>query len=310
MVSRLDQRSQYCIETIDLTHKFSENETALNLVNLQISKGAIYGFLGPNGAGKTTTLKLILGLLKKQHGEISVFGKPFEKHRIETLRNIGSMIESPSIYGHLTAFENLKVLQKVYQCPKERTQEVLELVGLAQTGNKKAHQFSLGMKQRLSIAIALLHSPLLLILDEPTNGLDPNGILEIRELLQNLNQNHGITILISSHLLSEIEKLVTHIGIINQGKLLFQGTLAELMSKRQQNSCIVFETSSDTNALQIISEFSRISRIEPGKIVIPVLDKERIALINQSLVRGGIDVYQIGKIESDLEKIFFDVISD
>lgn len=310
MESSLDQIPQYCIETIDLTHKFSENETALNLVNLQVIEGAIYGFLGPNGAGKTTTLKLILGLLKKQHGEISVFGKPFEKYRVETLRNIGSMIESPSIYGHLTAFENLKVLQKVYGCPKERIQEVLELVGLAQTGNKKVNQFSLGMKQRLSIAIALLHSPSLLILDEPTNGLDPNGILEIRELLRNLNQNHGITILVSSHLLSEIEKLVTHIGIINRGKLLFQGTLAELMSKRQQNSCIVFETSSDTDASQIISEFSRISRIEPGKIVIPVLEKERIAFINQNLVRSGIDVYQIGKIESDLEKIFFDVISD
>jgi lantibiotic transport system ATP-binding protein len=300
----------YCIETIDLTHKFSRNETALNLVNLQVIEGSIYGFLGPNGAGKTTTLKLILGLLKKQHGEISVFGKPFEKNRIETLRQIGSMIESPSIYGHLTAIENLKILQKVYQCPKERIQEVLELVGLSRTGSKKTSQFSLGMKQRLSIAIALLHSPSLLILDEPTNGLDPNGILEIRELLQNLNKIYGITILISSHLLSEIEKLVTHIGIINQGKFLFQGTLAELMGKRRQNSFIVFETNNDSKTLQIIRDFGLNSRIESGKIAIPVLEKEQIAAINQKLVQGGIEVYQIGKIESDLEKIFFDVISE
>ncbi|HEV8158948.1 MAG TPA: ATP-binding cassette domain-containing protein [Pyrinomonadaceae bacterium] len=300
----------YCIETVNLIHKFSENETALNCVNFQVIESTIYGFLGPNGAGKTTTLKLILGLLKKQHGEILVFGKPFEKNRVETLRNIGSMIESPSIYGHLTAVENLRILQKVYKCPKRRIQEVLELVGLAQTGNKKANQFSLGMKQRLSIAIALLHNPSLLILDEPTNGLDPNGILEIRELLQNLNQNHGITILISSHLLSEIEKFVMHIGIINQGNLLFQGTLAELVSKRQQNSFIIFETNDDSATLQIINDFGVISRNESGKIAIPILEKETIAAINQKLVENNVEVYQISKIENDLKKIFFDVISE
>jgi ABC-2 type transport system ATP-binding protein len=293
----------YCIETVNLIHKFSENETALNCVNFQVIESTIYGFLGPNGAGKTTTLKLILGLLKKQHGEILVFGKPFEKNRVETLRNIGSMIESPSIYGHLTAVENLRILQKVYKCPKRRIQEVLELVGLAQTGNKKANQFSLGMKQRLSIAIALLHNPSLLILDEPTNDLDPNGILEIRELLQNLNQNHGITILISSHLLSEIEKFVMHIGIINQGNLLFQGTLAELVSKRQQNSFIIFETNDDSATLQIINDFGVISRSESGKIAIPILEKETIAAINQKLVENNVEVYQISKIENDLEAV-------
>lgn len=300
----------YAIETINLTHKFSKHETALDSVNMQVIEGTIYGFLGPNGAGKTTTLKLILGLLKKQHGEITVFGEPFEKNRIETLRNIGSMIESPSIYGHLTAVENLKILQRVYQCPKGRIEEVLALVGLAQTGSKKASQFSLGMKQRLSIAMALLHKPSLLILDEPTNGLDPNGILEIRSLLQSLNRNQGITILISSHLLFEIEKLVTHLGIINQGKLLFQGTLAELINRRQQNSFITFETSDDDKASRIINEFSMISRIEPGRVVIPVHEKETTAAINRKLVQNDIEVYQIGKIENDLEKIFFDVIGE
>ncbi|HEX8459434.1 MAG TPA: ABC transporter ATP-binding protein [Pyrinomonadaceae bacterium] len=300
----------YCVETINLVHQFSENEIALNRVNLQVIDRTIYGFLGPNGAGKTTTLKLILGLLKKQQGEILVFGKPFEKNRVQTLRNIGSMIESPSIYGQLTAFENIRIWQRIYRCPKGRIEEVLELVGLARTGNKKANQFSLGMKQRLSIAIALLHNPSLLILDEPTNGLDPNGILEIRELLQNLNQNHGITILISSHLLPEIEKLVTHIGIINRGNLLFQGTLAELISKRQQHSFIIFETSDDLRASRIIGEFSTISRIEQGKIAVPMLDKEAIAAINRKLVHNDIEVYQINKIENDLEKIFFDVINE
>ncbi|MGI8919160.1 MAG: ABC transporter ATP-binding protein [Pyrinomonadaceae bacterium] len=287
----------------------SANEAALSSVNLQVLEGTIYGFLGPNGAGKTTTLKLVLGLLKRQHGEILVFGKPFANDRVETLRKIGSLIESPSIYAHLTAVENLRILQKVYQCPKERIAEVLELVDLSRTRNKKAQQFSLGMKQRLSIAIALLHNPSLLILDEPTNGLDPNGILEIRELLQTLNRLHGITILISSHLLFEIEKFVTHIGIINKGRIRFQGTLPDLISKRQQNSFVVFETSNDAKAAQIIGEFSLSSRTEAGKITVPFLDNKSAA-INQRLVQNDIDVYQISKIENDLERIFFDVIAE
>ncbi len=298
----------HCIETIDLFHKFSEHETALNHINLQVIKNTIYGFLGPNGAGKTTTLKLILGLLKRQRGEISIFGESFEKNRVEILRKIGSMIESPSLYGHLTAVENLKILQKIYNCPARRIGEILELVGLADTGNKKANEFSLGMKQRLGIAMALLHAPSLLILDEPTNGLDPNGILEIRELLQNLNQNHGITILISSHLLSEIEKLVTHVGIINRGSLLFQGTLAELTGKQRQNSLVIFETSDDAKSAQIINNFGITLKIEADKITTPPLEKETIAAINRKLVQTGVEVYQIGTIENDLERIFFDVI--
>jgi lantibiotic transport system ATP-binding protein len=303
-----NQRPACCVETVDLTHRFSEAETALNLVNLQVVERSIYGFLGPNGAGKTTTLKLILGLLKKQHGEIYVFGRPFEKNRVETLRQVGSMIESPSLYGHLTAAENLQILQKIYRCPTERIWEVLELVGLARTGRKKAGQFSLGMKQRLGIALALLHSPSLLVLDEPTNGLDPNGILEMREMLQSLNKNLGVTILISSHLLSEIEKLVTHVGIISRGRMLFQGTLAELMGERRQHSYIVFETSDDARAEQIIRELGLRPWVEPGRVAVPALERERVAAVNQTLVRGGVEVYQIGRVESDLEKIFFDVI--
>jgi ABC-2 type transport system ATP-binding protein len=219
------------------------------------------------------------------------------------------MIESPSVYGHLTAAENLQILQKVYRSPKERMREVLELVGLARTGRKRAGQFSLGMKQRLGIALALLHSPSLLILDEPTNGLDPNGILEIRGLLQDLNRERGVTILISSHLLSEIEKLVTHVGIINRGKFLFQGTLAELMNKRRESSFVVFETNDDAKAERVVRGLGVNARAEAGRVVIPPLERERVAAVNQTLVRSGIEVYQIGKVESDLEKIFFDVIA-
>ncbi len=300
--------TNYCIETIDLTHKFANDEIALNCVNLQVVEGTIYGFLGPNGAGKTTTLKLILGLLKKQCGEITVFGKSFAENRVETLHRTGAMIESPSIYGHLTAVENLRILQKIYQCPKSRIAEVLELLGLADTGSKKTSQFSLGMKQRLSIAIALLHSPSLLILDEPTNGLDPNGILEIRELLQNLNQNHGITILISSHLLSEIEKLVTHIGIIHKGNLLFQGMLADLIAKQRQSTLIVFETSDNQRTCEIIEGQGLTARIESNAVLLPIIDKEKIAKINKQLVQSGVEVYQISTVKNELEAIFFDVI--
>lgn len=302
--------TNYCIETINLSHKFSDNEIALNSLNLQVSEGSIYGFLGPNGAGKTTSLKLILGLLKKQAGDIFVFGKTFEIYRVEILKNIGSMIESPSIYGHLTATENLRIMQKVYQCPKNRISEVLEIVDLANTGNKKASQFSLGMKQRLSLAIALLHQPSLLILDEPTNGLDPNGILEMRELLKNLVKNTGVTLLISSHLLSEIEKLVTHIGIINRGNLLFQGTLPELISKQQQSSFITFQTRDNQKALPIFERNEVTAKIVSDKISIPMIDKERVARINEQLVVSKIDVYEIQIIKNDLETIFFDVIKN
>ena len=298
------------METINLTHKFSGAENALNLVNLQVVEGSIYGFLGPNGAGKTTTLKLILGLLKKQHGDIYVFGRRFDESRVETLRRVGSMIESPSIYGHLTAAENLQILRKVYRCPGRRIDEVLELVGLSRTGRKRASQFSLGMKQRLGIALALLHSPSLLVLDEPTNGLDPNGILEMRGLLRNLNQSHGVTILISSHLLPEIEKLVSHVGIINRGEILFQGTLDELLSKRRQNSFVAFETNDGATAGQIIGGMGLTPRVESGRVFVPAVERELVAAVNRSLVRGGVEVYQIGVVESDLEKIFFDVIGE
>ena len=199
-------------------------------------------------------------------------------------------------------------MQKVYGCPRERVREVLELVGLARTGRKKASQFSLGMKQRLGIALALLHSPSLLVLDEPTNGLDPNGILEIREMLQGLNRNLGVTILISSHLLSEIEKLVTHVGIISRGRMLFQGTLAELVSERRQHSYIVFETNDDARAEQIIRGLGLSPWVEPGRVAVPALERERVAAVNRTLMRSGVEVYQIGRVESDLEKIFFDVI--
>jgi lantibiotic transport system ATP-binding protein len=300
----------YCVETTGLFHRFSRQDTVLNNINLQVSEGSIYGFLGPNGAGKTTTLRLLLGLLKKQQGTIAVFEKDFETNRVAILKRLGSLIESPSIYGHLTAAENLQVLQKIYQCPKERIAAVLKDVGLSHTGTKKARQFSLGMKQRLSIAVALLNNPSLLILDEPTNGLDPNGIIEIRELLKKLNQEQGITIIISSHLLPEIEKLVTHAGIISKGTMMFQGTLPELINKRQQASSIIIDTNDAEKAMQVINANKISSRIENGKILLPVISKHALADINRQLVQHNIDVFEINIIKNDLESIFMNLINN
>jgi lantibiotic transport system ATP-binding protein len=299
-----------CIETNDLSYRFTTEQLILDKINLQVPSGSIYGFLGPNGAGKTTTLKLLLGLLRKQEGEISVFGKPFRENRISILRNIGSLIESPSLYGHLTASENLQLMQKIYQCPKKRIEEVLDIVGLKHTGHKKAGQFSLGMKQRLSIAIALLHNPSLLILDEPTNGLDPNGIINIRDLLKKLNEENKMTILISSHLLSEIEKLVSHIGIIDKGTMAFQGTLDELHLKQSLSSVIHIETSNNHQSAAIMISLGLSPNQQTGMITIPVVDKQVLANLNKELVGAGIDVYQLSTIKSDLESIFIDIVNN
>ena len=299
----------YCVETNQPSYSFSSHASVLNHINLQVPSGSIYGFLGPNGAGKTTTLRLLLGLIKKQQGDIRIFNKSLQLHRIEILQNTGSMIESPSLYSHLTAAENLQLLQKIYQCPKERISQVLQTVGLPDTGNKKVGQFSLGMKQRLSIAVALLHQPALLILDEPTNGLDPNGIIEIRDLLKKLNEDQGISIIISSHLLSEIEKLVTHVGIISKGSMVFQGTLKELINKQQQSSSLIIETSNTDRSKEIIRSLQLNGTIENDKIILPIPSKEMIATLNRQLVNSGIDVYELNTVKKDLETIFMELVN-
>lgn len=298
----------YAIETAGLTHHFSPADRVLNDINLRVPEGSIYGFLGPNGAGKTTTLRLVLGLLRQQHGSIEIFGLPLRRNRMEVLRRVGSSIESPSIYAHLTARENLKLWQIVFRCPATRIDEVLQLVGLAHTGSKRAGQFSLGMKQRLSIAVALLHDPSLLILDEPTNGLDPHGILEMRDLLIALNRDHGTTILVSSHLLSEIERLVTHAGIIRRGTMLFQGPFAELAEKRK--AVTIIDTSDNDRAFAAINDAGFEVRREHEKLLVPNSLPPDISRINRLLVQMGIDVYQIAPGGNDLEKIFLDLIGD
>jgi ABC-2 type transport system ATP-binding protein len=232
----------HAVEIQGLTHRFAAGP-APSGVNLSVPQGAIYGFLGPNGAGKTTTLRLILGLLRRQAGTIAIFGQALERHRLDILRRIGSSIETPSVYGHLTAAENLDIWRRMFRCDRRRIADVLAIVDLAGNGATRAEQFSLGMKQRLAIAIALLHEPSLLILDEPTNGLDPHGILEMRRLLAALNRERGVTILVSSHILAEIERLVTHVGVIHQGRMRFEGTLDALRARQAFASVTTVDTS-------------------------------------------------------------------
>ncbi len=295
------------IQTTGLHFSFSSGVKTLQDVNLLVPRGSIYGFLGPNGAGKTTTLRLLLGLLRNQQGKLEIFGKEFSSDRIEILKKLGSLIEQPSLYLHLSASENLEIYRLIYKVPKSRIGEVLKIVGLDQTGKKKARQFSLGMKQRLSIAIALLHQPELLILDEPTNGLDPNGIIETRELIKQLNKEHGTTILVSSHILNEMERMATHIGIINKGKILFQGQLSELQQMKTRQTALEIETSDNEKAIALLQQYT--VTIKGGKIILPFQGNEQTAVINKTLVTEDIDVYSLHPQQNDLEQLFLDITS-
>lgn len=206
-------------------------------MDLSVMERTVYGFCGPNGAGKSTTLKMLLGLVRPTAGSIHIFGREVTgKNRLEMLRQTGSLIESPSYYGHLSGRENLKILAGLLQVPDENIEEVLRIVRLDRQGKKKVSAYSLGMKQRLGLAAALLNFPKLLILDEPTNGLDPAGIQEMRELIRSLPEKYGMTVLISSHLLSEIDQIVDDIGIIANGKLKYQGSLNRLHEQDETKS--------------------------------------------------------------------------
>lgn len=299
----------YCLTTKDLSHHFGPDPVLKNL-NLRVPTGAIYGFLGPNGAGKTTTLRLLLGLLIRQRGAISMFGLPFDQNRLAILRRVGSLIESPSLYDHLTARENLAVWQTIFRTPAARLNEVLDLVGLAHTGRKRVSQFSLGMKQRLSLAVALLHSPDLLILDEPTNGLDPAGIVDMRALLLRLNEEHGTTIVISSHLLAEIDKLVTHAGIINHGEMVFEGPMAELKSKQDQVSSVTVRTSANDRAANVATALGLVATLEPDAMHLPPMSRNQVAQLTRRLVESDLDVYEVGVARHDLEAIFMGLTGD
>ena len=223
----------YIIITEQLTKKY-KNFTSVNNVSIHVRRGSIYGFLGPNGAGKSTTMKMLLGLTAPTKGSFTIDGKHFPNDRLKILREIGSFIEAPSFYANLTGRENLDVIRRILGLGQNTVEDALELVGLSEFGDRLAKKYSLGMKQRLGLAGALLGRPPILILDEPTNGLDPSGIHEIRNLVKSLPDLYDCTVLISSHMLSEIELMADDIGILNHGRLLFEGSLDNLRHSTRQ----------------------------------------------------------------------------
>ena len=293
------------INTDGLTFDFG-SQTVVKSLSLQVPEGSIYGFLGPNGAGKTTTIKLLLNLLQTQQGSIHIFGKDLKSNRLEILAQIGSLIEQPAIYLHLSGKENLLNRALLLQIGEARVNEVLKIVHLTDAAHKKAGQYSLGMKQRLGIALALLSDPKLLILDEPTNGLDPNGIIEVRELLIKLVSEHKKTVFISSHLLAEIERMATHVGIINHGELLFQGSIHDL--EAMSKPAVQIETDNTVDAANYLTRNNyTVAEVTDNHIFVPYTTKQQMGNINKLLNDMGYNVYSITKQHKDLEKLFLDI---
>lgn len=293
---------QNLVETHNLTKEYGKVR-CVDSVNMQVSPGAVYGFLGPNGAGKSTTLKMILGLAKPTAGSITLFGIPVnEKNRIKLLKQTGSLIESPSYYGHLTGEENLQIIQTLKGCSKKDIDKVLKIVRLDDARKKLVNHYSLGMKQRLGLAAALLGFPMLLILDEPTNGLDPAGIQEMRELICTLPSEYGITVIVSSHLLSEIDQMADHVGIIRKGELVYQNTLESLHSHAKQQ--IALRVSHTAIALDLLRQDGITATQEEEYLLLPMLEDDRIASLCRQLVAQNISLYRVEKREKSLEDIF------
>jgi len=296
------------MNTIVSTHNLSkcyDKIYGVNNVNLTIYEGDVYGFVGPNGAGKSTTLKMLLGLVKPTNGNIRIFGKELAKNRHYILSNTGSLIESPSYYGHLTGMENMRIMQHLCGAPDKNLHKALQIVRLENQKDKKVSQYSLGMKQRLGIAMALINFPKLLILDEPTNGLDPAGIGEIRELIKCLPQQYGITVLISSHLLSEIEQIATSVGIINHGELLFQGSMDLL--KNMSKPYISIKTQNNEVAANLLHYKGFSPVINNHSLALGDMKDMEIAQVNKLLIEAGIDVFRIEEHKRNLESVFLEL---
>ena len=293
------------VETRGLCKQYGQAMRVKQL-NLSVPEGAVYGFLGPNGAGKSTTLKMVLGLAKPTAGEITVFGKHVNPHnRIAILKQVGSLIESPSYYGHLTGEENLRIVQTLRGAPERDIKEVLSIVRLdGQKGKQVAH-YSLGMKQRLGLAAALLGFPKLLILDEPTNGLDPAGIQEMRELICSLPGQFGMTVLVSSHLLSEIDQMADHVGIIREGELVFQDTLAALHARSRH--LLGLRTTDNGEAARLLGESRIPCTLEEGYLILPLLTDADAAKLSRFLAAHRVDLLRMEERQKSLEDIFLEL---
>ena len=280
------------IEIKNLNFGFDHNKLILKNVNLQVPKGSIYGFLGANGAGKSTTIRLIMGLFNDEANSVKVFQENVSTIYPRALQNIGSLIDYPAFYDHLSGYDNLKIVCIIKQLNASKIDEVLDTVGLTEAKNIKMKKYSLGMKQRLAIALALISDPELLVLDEPVNGLDPNGMMEVRELLIKLNKEKGVTIFISSHLLQEIDKMVTHLGIISNGEIKFEGSKEQLndLYKFQKTK---FQMKNVSDFIKILNTQYDVELKSETEISVVTNSQKEIAHINTLLVKNGAEIFQI-----------------
>ena len=293
------------IQTHDLCKQYG-SALRVSHLNLNVPEGSIYGFLGPNGAGKSTTLKMILGLVRPTAGSIRVLRKDMDNsNRLSVLRQVGSLIESPSYYGHLTGEENLRIVQTLRGIPEKNIREVLQIVRLDGQREKKVAHYSLGMKQRLGLAAALLGYPKLLILDEPTNGLDPAGIQEMRELICDLPGRFGMTVVVSSHLLSEIDQMANHVAIIREGELVFQDSLDALHGRSRHH--LALRTTNNTVARSLLAEQSVPCEEENGYLILPILSDEVAAKLTRFLADSRLGVVRLEERQKSLEDIFLDL---
>jgi ABC-2 type transport system ATP-binding protein len=297
----------HVIEITDL--RFGYNRHAvLDGISLKVPAGSMFGFLGPNDAGKSTTIKVILGLLQVSQGMVKLFGKELQQDRIGILGRTGAMVESPSLYDHLSARRNLEITRRLRNLPAARIAEVLEIVGLIKDADRAVKQFSTGMKQRLSLAVALLAKPELLILDEPINGLDPSGIIEIRNLLIKLNLEENCTIFLSSHILDEVEKMCSHVAVIDNGKILYQGQTVALLKQSGKENYLMIRCSKPEKALEILRD----QAVETGDdfIRLRVNSDTETAGIIKRLVQGNVDIYSAEHFHSDLESSFLELLKE
>jgi ABC-type multidrug transport system ATPase subunit len=287
------------ISTEAITKEF-KGKPAVRDLSLEVQTGSIYAFLGPNGAGKSTTIRLLLGLLWPTRGNVALFGLDLKNHRSEILARTGSLVETPSLYEHLSARENLEIPRRILNAPRTDIDRVLRIVGLEDVGRNLVKTFSLGMKQRLGLAHAFLGKRELLILDEPTNGLDPAGIQEMRSLIRRLPSEHGVTVFLSSHLLTEVEQVATHVGMLSQGELVFQGSVEEL--KRLRESRVRIGVNDLESALALLSRHGWDARREDGFILAANVDVA--TMMNRALVEAGFDVHHLSVESDSLEEVF------
>ena len=293
------------IETHDLCKQYG-NALRVAHLDLDVPEGSVYGFLGPNGAGKSTTLKMLLGLVRPTAGDIRVLGKKMDGgNRLAVLRQVGSLIESPSYYGHLTGEENLRIVQTLRGMPEKSIREVLQIIRLDDQRGKRVAHYSLGMKQRLGLAAALLGYPKLLILDEPTNGLDPAGIQEMRELICSLPERFGMTVVVSSHLLSEIDQMADHVAIIREGELVFQDTLEVLHGRSRHH--LALRTTNNAVARAVLQEKSVPCQEEEGYLILPILSDEMAAQLTRLLGARSLGVIRLEERQKSLEDIFLEL---